>query len=49
MIFEIEYIECSIIFIIISYKMTEVIKKQNIIDMPDNSDMIAEAMKYLLC
>ena len=26
--------------------MTEVIKKQNIIDMPDNSDMIAEAMKY---
>jgi hypothetical protein len=25
--------------------MTEVIKKENIIDMPDNSDMIAEAMK----
>jgi hypothetical protein len=26
--------------------MTEAIKKSNIIDMPDNSDMIAEAMKY---
>jgi hypothetical protein len=25
--------------------MTEVIKKENVIDMPDNSDMIAEAMK----
>jgi hypothetical protein len=25
--------------------MTEVIKKENKIDMPDNSDMIAEAMK----
>lgn len=28
--------------------MTEVIKKENIIDMPDNSDMIAEAMKEVL-
>ena len=28
--------------------MTQAIKKQNIIDMPDNSDMIAEAMKYIL-
>lgn len=25
--------------------MTEVIKKENIVEMPDNSDMIAEAMK----
>ena len=25
--------------------MSEVIKKQNIVEMPDNSDMIAEAMK----
>jgi hypothetical protein len=25
--------------------MAEVIKKENIIDMPDNSDMIGEAMK----
>jgi hypothetical protein len=28
--------------------MTEVIKKENIIDMPDNSDMIAEAMKEVI-
>jgi hypothetical protein len=25
--------------------MAEVIKKENIVDMPDNSDMMAEAMK----
>lgn len=26
-------------------QMSEAIRKENIIDMPDNSDMIAEAMK----
>lgn len=33
---------------IISYKMAEVAKKGNVIDMPDHSDMIAEAMKEVL-
>ena len=28
--------------------MTEVATKDNIIDMPDNSDMIAEAMKEVI-
>ena len=28
---------------------TEVIKKENLIDMPDNSDMVAEAMKEVKC
>jgi hypothetical protein len=28
--------------------MTEVMSKDNIIDMPDNSDMIAEAMKEVI-
>jgi hypothetical protein len=31
---------------ILSYKMaTEVIKKENIVEMPEGADMIAEAMK----
>ena len=31
--------------IYLSYKMAEAIRKENIVDMPDGSDMIAEAMR----
>ena len=36
-------------FLNIDRMTTEVIKKENLIDMPDNSDMVAEAMKEVKC